>query len=214
MAKRNDIAPYERREARRWTRVADYWPDADAHLGNIHWPKPGTHREYPVTKPSDAPRRPSHRGLLLPFSAVLGAVALSIWGSGTLGGTKSPRTSAAATTSRGLVFGLCNEGGLTNCVASGDSFYLGGKTVRVAGIEAPQLYGAACPREAALGRKSAVKLQGLLNSGELEMTKVGQDLDRYGLLLRNVAVDGKDVGQVLVSGGLAREIGDLTRSWC
>ena len=213
MAKRNDIAPYERREARRWTRIADYWPRADAHLGNIHWPKPGTLREFPVTKSSDAPRRPSRRGLLLPVAAVLGAVVLSIWGSGMFGGAKAPQ-SAASTTSRGLVFGLCNEGGLTNCVASGDSFYLGGKTVRVAGIEAPQLYGAACPREAALGRKSAAKLQGLLNSGELEMTKVGQDLDRYGLLLRNVAIDGKDVGQTLVAASLAREIGDLTRSWC
>ena len=214
MAKRNDdIAPYERREARRWTRVADYWPDADAHLGNVHWPKPGTLRDYPVTRPSDAPRRPGRRGLLLPVAAVLGAVVLSIWGSGMFGATKSPQP-AASTTSRGLVFGLCNEGGLTNCVASGDSFYLGGKTVRVAGIEAPQLYGAACPKEAALGRKSAAKLQGLLNSGELEMTKVGQDLDRYGLLLRNVAVDGKDVSRTLVAAGLARDIGNLTRSWC
>lgn len=214
MAKRNDIAPYERREARRWTRIADYWPDADAHVGNIHWPKPGTLREFPVTKPSDAPRRPGRAGLLLPVAAVLGAIGLSIWGSGMLERAKSPLAATTATTSRGLVFGLCNEGGLTNCVASGDSFYLGGKTVRVAGIEAPQLYGAACPKEATLGRKSAAKLQGLLNSGELEITKVGQDLDRYGLLLRNVAVDGKDVGRTLVSAGLARDIGDLTRSWC
>lgn len=213
LTKRNDIAPYERREARRWTRIADYWPDADAHLGNVHWPKPGTLRDFPVTKPSDAPRRPSRRGLLLPVAAILCAIALSIWGSG-IERAKSPPSAVTATTSRGLVFGLCNEGGLTNCVASGDSFYLGGKTVRVAGIEAPQLYGAACPKEAALGRTSAVRLQDLLNSGELEMTKVGQDLDRYGLLLRNVAVDGKDVGRTLVAGGLARNIGDLTRSWC
>lgn len=213
MAKRNDIAPYERPEARRWTRIADYWPDADAHLGNIHWPKPGTLREF-STKPSDAPRRPSRRGLLLPIAAVLCAVSLSIWGSGMLQDTNSPRASAVATTSRGLVFGLCSEGGLTNCVASGDSFYLGGKTVRVAGIEAPQLYGAACPKEADRGRKSAAHLQGLLNSGELEMTKVGQDLDRYGLLFRNVAIDGKDVGRTLVASGLARDIGNLTPSWC
>jgi micrococcal nuclease len=214
LAKRNDIAPYERREARRWTRIADYLPDADAHLGNVHWPKPGSLREFPVTKASDAPRRPSRRGLLLPVVAVLGAVALSLWGSGMLQGPKSSRISAAATTSRGLVFGLCNEGGLTNCVASGDSFYLGGKTVRIAGIEAPQLYGAACPKEAALGHKSALRLQGLLNSGELELTKAGQDFDRYGFLLRNVSVDGTEVGGTLVSAGLAREIGDLTRSWC
>lgn len=213
MAKRNDIAPYERREARRWTRIADYWPDADSHLGNIHWPKPGTLRDYPLTKPSDAPRRPGRRGFLLPVAAVLGAVVLSIWGSGMFGGAKAPQ-SAASTTSRGLVFGLCNEGGLTNCVASGDSFYLGGKTVRIAGIEAPQLYGAACPREAALGQSAALRLQALLNSGELEMTRVPQDLDRFGLLLRNVAIDGKDVGRTMRQEGLARQIGDLTRNWC
>jgi endonuclease YncB( thermonuclease family) len=46
------------------------------------------------------------------------------------------------------------------------------------------------------------------------MLKVGQDLDRYGLLLRSVAVDGNDVGRTLVAAGLARDIGDLTRSWC
>lgn len=120
----------------------------------------------------------------------------------------------AATTSKGLTFGLCDEGGLTNCVASGDSFYLGGKNVRVAGIEAPQIYGAACPKEAALGQAAAVKLQGVLNSGELEMTKIPQDLDRFGLLLRNVAVDGKDVGGTMVREGLARNIGDMTRNWC
>ena len=125
-----------------------------------------------------------------------------------------PVASTAATTSRGLIFGLCSEGGLTNCVASGDSFYLGGKTVRIAGIEAPELYGAACPAEAELGRKAVLKLQSLLNSGELELTPVGQDLDRYGLLLRNVSVDGNSVGKSMVDARLAREIGDLTRSWC
>ena len=214
MAKRNDIAPYERREARRWTSVTDYWPDAHVHVGDVHWPKPGTLSEYPVTPKSDAPRRTSRRGLILPVAAVLVACGLSLWGSGVLEQPKKPQAAVSATTSSGLVFGLCNQGGLTNCVASGDSFYLGGKTVRIAGIEAPQLYGAACPKEAALGRKSAARLQAILNSGELEMTKVGQDIDHYGLLLRSVAVDGKDVGRTLVSASLARDIGDMTRSWC
>lgn len=136
-----------------------------------------------------------------------------MWGSGIL--ERGERQSAvSATTSKGLVFGLCSEGGLTNCVASGDSFYLGGKNVRIAGIEAPQLYGAACPKEAELGQNAAVKLQGVLNSGELELTRIPQDLDRFGLLLRNVAVDGKDVGRTMVREGLAREIGDITRNWC
>jgi endonuclease YncB( thermonuclease family) len=214
LAKRNDIAPYERREARRWTRVTDYVPDADAHVANVHWPKPGTLREYHNSPRSDVPRRASRRGLALPVVAVVLVAGLSLWGSGVLERTGRPQAAASATTSSGLVFGLCSDGGLTNCVASGDSFYLGGKSVRVAGIEAPQLYGAACPKEASLGRTAAVELQGLLNSGELEMTKVAQDLDRYGLLLRNVAVDGRDVAQAMTRAGLAREIGDITRSWC
>ena len=213
MAKRNDIAPFERREARRWTSVTDYWPDANTHVEDVLWPKPGTLSDYPVTPKSDAPRRSSRRGLILPVVAVLVACGLSLWGSGVLEQSE-PQAAVSATTSSGLVFGLCNQGGLTNCVASGDSFYLGGKAVRIAGIEAPQLYGAACPKEASLGRKSAARLQAILNSGELEMTKVGQDLDRYGLLLRSVAVEGKDVGRTLVSASLARDIGDMTRSWC
>jgi endonuclease YncB( thermonuclease family) len=138
---------------------------------------------------------------------------LGLWGSGLLQPAATPRT-AAVSTSRGLTFGLCEQGGLTNCVASGDSFYLGGKTIRIANIEAPQLYGAACPRESELGGVAAKKLQSLLNSGEIRLSRVGEDMERYGMLLRKVAVSGSDVGTKMVEAGLAREIGDLTRSWC
>ena len=214
MTKRNDIAPYERREARKWTRVTDYVPNAEAHVANAYWPEPGTPASLLADRRTEASRRKSARGLWLPVGAVALAAALSLWASGMLDRGSRPRTAAGATTSEGLVFGLCSDGGLTNCVSSGDSFYMGGKTVRIARIEAPQLYGAACPREASLGRQSALKLQALLNSGELEMTRPSQDLDRYGLLLRNVSVDGKDVSQAMIDARLAREIGDATRNWC
>jgi endonuclease YncB( thermonuclease family) len=214
LAKRNDIgAPYQQPEARRWTRVTDYWPDADAHVANIHWTKPGSSASRALPDVSRGKGRGS-RGLILPIVAVMIAALLSAWASGLFGMRGRAAAVTAATTSRGLIFGLCSEGGLTNCVASGDSFYLGGKTVRIAGIEAPELYGAACPQEAETGRKAVLKLQALLNSGELELTPTGQDLDRYGLLLRNVSVDGKSVGNSMVDARLAREIGDLTRSWC
>lgn len=212
MARRNDIgAPYERPEARRWTRVTDYWPDADMHVANVHWTKPGTARAIPAVRERD--RNRNNRGFIFPVLAVAIAALISAWVSG-LFGMRDDARPANATTSRGLVFGLCSAGGLTNCVASGDSFYLGGKTVRIAGIEAPQLYGAACPREAALGRQAAAKLQQILNAGELEMTKTAQNLDGYGLLLRNVSVNGTNVGQTLVTARLAREIGDDSRRWC
>ena len=214
MAERKEIARHERSETDKWTRLADYWPDARNPLGGVRWGEPVSVGDFRRRPRPDAPQRVSRRAFLLPVAAVLIAVLLSIWGSGILRKPLKATAEAPQTRSAGLVFGLCSEGGLTNCVASGDSFYLGGKTVRIAGIEAPQLYGAACPKEAALGRTSSARLQALLNSGQLELAKVGPDLERYGLLLRNVTVQGKDVGQAMVRDGLARDIGDLTRSWC
>ena len=210
MAKRDDIAPTEWRQERTWTRIADYWPDDRSALGGVHWGGPVTVGDFRRRSKPNTPPRVSRRGWILPIFAVAVAILLSIWGSGILQ-TKAPDRTI---TSTGLVFGLCSEGGLTNCVASGDSFYLGGKTVRIAGIEAPQLYGAACPKEAALGKTAALKLQTILNSGGLQLAKAGPDLERYDLLLRAVTVNGKDVGKSMADAGLAREIGDLTRSWC
>lgn len=211
LAERNNLVPNDRQEARRWTRFSDYWPDADAHIRTAGSEKPGTLAAY-RSPPRRDPPKASRRTFVLPALAIFAALGISLWASGLLqkGGTQA----ASPARSSGLLFGLCSSGGVTNCVASGDSFYLGGKTVRVAGIEAPQLYGAACPREAALGRASAKKLQGLLNSGEIEMTKVPPDLDRYGLLLRSVSVNGKEIGHAMVEAGLARDIGDMARSWC
>jgi endonuclease YncB( thermonuclease family) len=189
-------------------------PNAEAHVANVHWPEPGSLPALPSDRRRDIPRRRSARGLWLPVAAVALAAMLSVWASGLLDNRARPPAEVETTRSSGLVFGLCSDGGLTNCIASGDSFYIGGKTVRIAGIEAPQLYGAACPREAHLGRQSALKLQALLNSGELEMTRAGQDLDRYGLLLRHVAIDGRDVGRAMVGARLAREIGTTGLNWC
>ena len=44
----------------------------------------------------------------------------------------------------------------------------------------------------------------LLNSGAVAMTAIDRDRDVYGRLLRNVSVNGRDVGGVLISDGVAR----------
>jgi len=211
LAQRNDIAPHERRDARKWTRVSDYVQDSAAHGGPADWPSPRTLR---LAAEREARRRYRRGSLWLPLAAVALIGAFSLWAGGALSGGSAGSAPAGTSVTRGLTFGPCDQGGLTNCVASGDSFYLAGKTVRVANIEAPQIHGAACPAEARLARRSAAELQRILNSGELRLRRTGQDLDSVGLLLRRVTVDGRDVGEAMIASGHARAFGDIGRSWC
>jgi micrococcal nuclease len=111
-------------------------------------------------------------------------------------------------------FGYCHAGGGTNCVVDGDTFYIGGEKVRIAGIDAPETHPPRCVEEARLGEAATAKLQALLNSGAVTMTSIDRDRDVYGRLLRNVAVNGADIGEAMVSAGVAREYGGGRRSWC
>jgi endonuclease YncB( thermonuclease family) len=111
-------------------------------------------------------------------------------------------------------FGFCHSGGGSNCVVDGDTFYIGGAKVRIAGIDAPETHPARCDAEAQLGRAATQQLQQLLNSGAVTLTGIGRDRDNYGRLLRNVAVDGADVGQLMIGAGVAREYGSGRKGWC
>jgi endonuclease YncB( thermonuclease family) len=122
--------------------------------------------------------------------------------------TRSPDGRLEITTE----FGLCHEGGGRNCVVDGDTVWIAGEKVRIAGIDAPETHEFKCAAEAELGKKAALRLQALLSSGRLTATPI--DRDRYGRLLRNLAVDGRDVGKALIAEGLAREYAGGKRSWC
>ena len=111
-------------------------------------------------------------------------------------------------------FGYCFTGGGTNCVVDGDTFWIGGEKVRIAGIDAPETHPPRCDYEAQLGEQATEKLHALLNSGAVTMTSVDRDRDVYGRLLRNVEVNGEDVGEAMVSAGVAREYAGGRRPWC
>lgn len=111
-------------------------------------------------------------------------------------------------------FGYCYRGGGSDCVVDGDTFYIGGEKVRIAGIDAPETHPPRCAYEAKLGNEATEKLHALLNSGAVTMTSINRDRDVYGRLLRNVAVGGQDVGEAMISAGVAREYGRGRRSWC
>lgn len=111
-------------------------------------------------------------------------------------------------------FSYCKWGGGTNCVVDGDTFYIDGEKVRIAGIDAPETHPPRCDYEARLGDEATERLHALLNSGAVTMTSIDRDRDTYGRLLRNVAVGGRDVGEAMVSAGVAREYGSGRRPWC
>ena len=48
----------------------------------------------------------------------------------------------------------------------------------------------------------------------MTLSSIDRDEDVYGRKLREVAVDGRDVGDTLISEGLARACGGGRRSWC
>ena len=111
-------------------------------------------------------------------------------------------------------FGYCYSGGGTNCVVDGDTFWIGGEKVRIADIDAPETHPPRCAYEARLGNQATEKLHALLNSGAVTMTSIDRDRDVYGRLLRNVSVNGQDVGGTMVSAGVAREWVGRREPWC
>jgi len=113
-----------------------------------------------------------------------------------------------------LHFSYCKWGGGTNCVVDGDTFYVNGDKVRIAGIDAPETHDYGCASELQLGEQAASQLQALLNSGAVTMTSIDRDRDAYGRLLRNVSVNGQDVGDALISAGVARAYAGGRRPWC
>ncbi|MEP7131263.1 MAG: thermonuclease family protein [Sphingomicrobium sp.] len=111
-------------------------------------------------------------------------------------------------------FGYCYAGGGSNCVVDGDTFWIRGEKVRIAGIDAPETHPSRCASEARLGNAATQRLHALLNSGAVTMTAIDRDRDVYGRLLRNVAVNGADVGEAMVGAGVARDYAGGRRPWC
>jgi endonuclease YncB( thermonuclease family) len=117
----------------------------------------------------------------------------------------------AAEAARAARFGQCYNTG-PNCVADGDTIYVQGEKVNIAGIEAPQIQGAKCEDERRRGIDAAVQLANMLNRGKVTLGAAARDAS--GRQVRKVEVDGADVGQAMIDAGVAREVGSDTPSWC
>ena len=111
-------------------------------------------------------------------------------------------------------FALCLAIPRTTCVVDGDTFWLRGEKVRIAYINAPEIHGARCPAELALGESATRRLIGLLNAGPFELVAGPRERDRYGRLLRTVVRGGRSLGEALVVEGLAERWQGRRGDWC
>jgi micrococcal nuclease len=109
-------------------------------------------------------------------------------------------------------FGQCNNADGPNCVLDGDTIYVGGQKVQIAGIAAPQIQGAQCDTERSRGIDAAVRLADLLNSGKVTVSPAFRD--EYGRGVRSVQVKGRDVAERMINIGLARRYFGERPGWC
>jgi endonuclease YncB( thermonuclease family) len=112
-------------------------------------------------------------------------------------------------------FALCAGAQRQNCVIDGDTLRYGGIKIRLADIDAPEIFSPKCASEAARGQRATQRLLELMNAGPFQVVRSGgRDEDRYGRKLRVIERAGRSVGATLVAEGLARPWDGARRSWC
>lgn len=83
--------------------------------------------------------------------------------------------------------------------------------IRIVNIDAPEIEGK-CPYETELAQRAKRRLSELLQGGEIEIMREGND--RYRRTLATIRIDGRDAGDILVGEGLARTWTGRREPWC
>ncbi|SFV30498.1 nuclease homologue [Devosia crocina] len=111
-------------------------------------------------------------------------------------------------------FPICAGRNRQTCVVDGDTFWLDGVKIRIADINTPEIGQPSCSEEAQLGRLAQHRLRELLSAGDFDLVRAGRDEDQYGRKLRVVERNGRSLGDVLVSEGLAHPWRGHRENWC
>lgn len=107
-------------------------------------------------------------------------------------------------------FVRCGQGRAAGCVADGDTLVIGRRTIRIIGIDAPELHPARCPAEAQAGEAAAQDLLRLVNQGPFAIVDPGTAArDNYGRELKHLLRQRGDgtvqsLADDLVAGGHVR----------
>jgi endonuclease YncB( thermonuclease family) len=122
---------------------------------------------------------------------------------------------SGATSKVSVVFQKCATGKRQACIVDGDTIWLYGHKIRVADIDTPELSEPKCSSELVLGKRATDRMLELINEGPFELRGwPGRDTDRYGRKLRVLIRDGRSLGDVMVSEGLARTWSGRREPWC
>ena len=84
-------------------------------------------------------------------------------------------------------------------------------SVRLAGVDAPELFRPKCSAERMLARKAKVFVEDFLQGGEADLSEIKQD--KYaGRVVARVEAQGADLGQAMVKAGLG--VTGAKGNWC
>ncbi|MBR0554996.1 thermonuclease family protein [Ciceribacter sp. L1K23] len=114
-----------------------------------------------------------------------------------------------------VTYKRCSGSVRINCIVDGDTLWSNGVKIRVADIDTPEVSEPRCAAEKALGDRATSRFIELVNAGPFQMQAwQGRDEDKYGRKLRVLVRDGRSLGDMLVSEGLARTWTGRRQPWC
>jgi len=99
-------------------------------------------------------------------------------------------------------------------VIDGDTFALAGETIRLAGVDAPELFAPKCDAERRLAKLAKARLAALLGDGSGIALDRQHRPDRYGRTLATVLVNGAPIEAALLREGLAAPWQGKRHTWC
>jgi endonuclease YncB( thermonuclease family) len=161
-------------------------------------------------------RRRDAIGVFITLALVLvfGWEPISQWAIGRLSAATRPGLDATAETISASLPLCMRVSDQSNCVLDGDTLRYRGETIRLADIDAPEVFSYDCAAEKALGERATRRLQELVNAGPFAINRYYRDADAYGRSLRILTRDGQSIGKMLVGEGLARDWDGVRHPWC
>lgn len=160
----------------------------------------------PETPPARAEKQTANNGPVPP-RAVPMPVALNATVPASRPAEVTPESGKEIQKAAAASFAFCGMSGFNNCVASGDTFWLKGAKVRIAGIVVPQTDNARCLNERQKGFAAKVRLRDMLNGGAFDVAPASSDA-------KVISRSGSSFGQQLIREGLAYPATAKNQSWC